>query len=194
MKKIRSIHLLIMTVVLHAMSIISVSAEEVGSAQVVLKPAPVEMKQFEFLIGHWDLLSQRFAPDGTQTGEYKGKWEAQYLDEGRMVFDQVTWFNKDGSKESYFPTLRTFSPKTNQWEMTYMSSLKYMHSQSFRGQFIDGEGHFDVDVSLTPKQSALAKVRFYNIKKDSMDWVMKFSFDNGKTWFLGEQITAKRVR
>ena len=168
-------------------------AEKSKSAQITLESVPNEMKQFSFLIGKWDLKSQRFSPDGTLTGQYDGTWEGQYLDEGRIILDLVTWFNSDGTKESFFPTLRTFSPKTNQWEMTYMSSQNYAHPESFRGKFVDGEGHFDVVVSLTPEQSALGKVRFYNITKKSLDWSMKLSLDNGKTWFVAEQITGKRV-
>lgn len=194
MTKMKTLYSLTLGIVLTVASVFTVNADAKNTTQVSLQPAPVQMKQFEFLIGNWTLSSQRFAPDGTLIGQYDGTWEAQYLDEGRMLLDQVTWFNQDGSKESYFPTLRTFSPETNQWEMTYMSSLKYMHSQSFRGQFINGEGHFDLVVSLSPKQSALAKVRFYNIKEDSLDWTMKLSVDGGKTWFLGETITGKRVR
>ncbi|NOI67363.1 hypothetical protein [Vibrio sp. 99-8-1] len=194
MKNNKAIRLLILTLVFNIMAAFSVTAEEVSTAQKSLQPAPVQMKQFEFLIGNWHLSSQRFSPDGALLGKYDGKWEAQYLDEGRMILDQVTWFNQDGSKESYFPTLRTFSPTTNQWEMSYMSSLSYTHSQSFRGQFVDGEGLFDVVVSLTPELSALAKVRFYNIKKDSLEWSMKLSVDGGDTWFLAEKITGKRTR
>lgn len=193
MRKIRSTCLSMMVLVLTVASVFTVYAEEINIEQVSLAPAPPQMKEFEFLIGSWTLESKRFSPDGALKGQYKGKWEAQYVDDGRMIFDAVTWFNPDGTQESYFPTLRTYSPKTNKWEMAYMSSLNYVHSQHFRGKFIDGEGHFDVVVSLTPEQSAIAKVRFYNIKKDSLEWSMKFSSDGGKNWFLGEQITAKRI-
>lgn len=193
MKKDKFLYLMTMALVLTVTSLFTVHANEVNLKQVSLAPAPSQMKEFEFLVGNWTAVSERFSPDGTLTGQYKGTWEAQFLDEGRVLLDQVTWFNKDGSKESFFPTLRTFSPETNQWEMTYMASLSYMHSQSFRGQFIDGEGRFDAVVSLAPEQTELAKVRFYDIKKDSLEWSMMFSGDGGKTWFLGERISAKRV-
>ncbi len=77
--------------------------------------------------------------------------------------------------------------------MVWLSSLRPIHSKSFRGQFIDGEGHFDIVVSLTPEQSVIAKIRFFDIKKDSFEWSMQNSTDGGKTWFESEHITAKRV-
>ncbi len=193
MKKNRSKQSLILGFVLFIVSAFPAHAEDLNSKQISLESAPAQMKEFEFLIGNWTAISKRFSPDGSLTGEYNGKWEVQLLDDGRMIFDAVTWFNPDGTKESYFPTLRTFSPKTNKWEMTYMSSLNYMHSQSFRGEFIDGEGHFNALVSITPEQSVLAKIRFFDIKKDSFLWSMKLSGDDGKNWFVAETITAKRI-
>ncbi len=164
-----------------------------GSKQKPTGDRPDQMKDFDFLIGNWDLESTRFLPDGTVKGEYNGYWAAQFIDEGRIIFDTVTWYNSDGTVESFYPTLRTFSSETNQWEMSYMASLRYMHSESFRGQFIDGEGHFDVVVSIAPGKSLKAKVRFYDIKKNSLEWSMKLSPDDGKNWFVAERITAKRV-
>lgn len=159
----------------------------------IIGERPSQMKDFDFLIGNWSLESTRFLPDGTIEGEYKGKWEAQLLDEGRMIFDTVTWYNSDGTVESFYPTLRTFSPKTNKWEMSYMASLRYVHSTSFRGQFIDGEGHFDAEVSIAPGELIKAKIRFYDIKKNSLEWSMKLSPDGGEKWFIAERISAKRV-
>ncbi|MDE5419605.1 hypothetical protein L3049_16560 [Labilibaculum sp. DW002] len=172
----------------------SVPADDQDSPQITLATRPAKMEDFDFLIGNWTATSKRFLPEGTVKGEYKGKWEAQLLDEGRMIFDLVTWFNMDGTKESFFPTLRTFSPKTNQWEMTFISSLSYMHSQTFRGNFVDGEGYFDAIVSPSPGTIIKAKIRFYDITKNSFEWSMKFSDDEGENWFVAERITAKRVR
>ncbi len=193
MKKTSFICLFAVGFILTSAFIFTVNAEVNEPAKTSLGPPPVEMEEFHFLVGSWTLMSKRFSPDGTLTGQYKGKWDVQLLDEGRMIFDTVTWFNPDGTKESFYPTLRTFSPETKHWEMTYMSSLNFVHSQSFRGQFIDGEGHFNAIVSLTPEQSVMAKIRFYDIKKNSFEWSMKFSADGGEKWFLGEVITAKRV-
>lgn len=164
-----------------------------NSVQIRLESPPSQMEDFDFLIGNWTLEGTRFNPDGTIKGEYKGKWDAQFIDDGRIIFDTVTWFNSDGTKESFYPTIRTFSSETNRWEMTYMASLSYMHSEFFRGQFIDGEGHFDAVVSIAPGKSVKAKVRFYNIKENNLDWSMKFSSDDGKSWFIARKFTAKRV-
>ncbi|MDY8137541.1 hypothetical protein [Aquimarina sp. 2201CG5-10] len=173
--------------------VLKVQTASSGSPQKPIGERPLQMKDFDFLIGNWALESTRFLPDGTVKGEYKGKWEAQLLDDGRMIFDTVTWYNSDGTIESFYPTLRTFSPKTNQWEMTYMASLSYMHSESFRGKFIDGEGHFDAVVSIAPGELINAKIRFYDIKKDTIKWSMQISADGGENWFIAERISAKRV-
>ncbi len=151
------------------------------------------MNNFDFLIGNWTATSKRFLPNGTLEAQYDGTWKAQLVDDGRMLFDEVTWFTPDGEKAFYDATLRTFNPESNQWEMVYLSSVRAIHSQSFRGQFIDGEAHFDIVVNISPEKSIIAKIRFYEITQDSFEWSMESSTDNGKNWFLSEHITVKRI-
>jgi hypothetical protein len=155
--------------------------------------APAQMKEFGFLAGSWAATSKRFLPDGTQTAEYRGEWDARFVDDGRVIFDAVTWFSPAGEKVLYDATLRTFGMDTGEWEMVYLSSLTSRHSETFRGKFIDGEGHFNADISLSPENSVMARIRFHDIEKDSFEWAMQLSVDGGENWFLGETISAKRV-
>lgn len=161
--------------------------------QGVLGPQPSQMKEFDFIIGSWTAIRRRYLPDGTLVSENKARWRAHHLDDGRMVFDDFAELSPDGEEVSYAVTLRTFCPETNMWEMGFMFSLRQTRTESFRGRFIDGEGHFDAVINVTPEQSIMAKVRFFDIQKDSIEWSMEQSFDGGKTWFLEGRISAKRV-
>lgn len=58
---------------------------------------------------------------------------------------------------------------------------------------IDGEGDFYTVINLTPDQSIMAKIRFFEIQQDSIEWGMEHSIDGGKTWSIGECISAKRA-
>jgi hypothetical protein len=194
MKKFRKTCLLMMALVMTAASVFTVHAAEVDTSQAPIGQAPAQMKEFGALVGNWEATSTRFLPDGTINAQYNGRWEIGEVDDGRMIFDAVTWFTKDGKVKFYDATLRTFIPKTNQWEMVWLSSLRPIHSKSFRGQFINGEGHFDIVVSLSPERSVIAKIRFYNFEKDSFEWSMENSTDGGKSWFISERISAKRIR
>ncbi|GEM_PF-3082305 len=168
-------------------------AEKTQVALEPLGPQPSQMKEFDFIIGNWAAIRRRYLPDGTLVSENKARWRAHHLDNGRMVFDDFAELSPDGEEVSYAVTLRTFCPETNMWEMGFMFSLRQTRTESFRGQFIDGEGHFDAIINVTPDQSVMAKVRFFDIQKDSIEWSMTQSFDGGKTWFLEGTISAKRV-
>lgn len=156
-------------------------------------PPPPQMKEFDFFIGNWTAISKTLAPDGTVTAEHKGKWDVEHRNGGRIVFDECTRIAPDGTVTSCAITLRTFCPATDQWEMVFGFSLQPQIPQTFRGRFVDGEGHFDAALEIMPNASILAKVRFYDIQKDSFEWSMHVSLNKGENWFLAERISGKRV-
>jgi len=194
MKKTNLINSLAASFILIAASVCAVHAEDFSSLAAPLGEAPAQMKDFSFLAGSWTATSKRFLPDGAQTAEYEGKWDAKFLDDGRVLFDAVAWFSPTGEKVLYDATLRTFGVETGEWEMVYLSSLTSRHSETFRGKFSDGEGHFDAVISLSPGNSVTAKIRFFDIAEDSFEWAMELSADGGENWFVGETITAKRIQ
>ena len=161
--------------------------------QAKLGPPPPQMKEFDFVIGSWEATTKSYRPDGTVEAEHKGKLNAEYRSGGRMIIDDFTRLSEDGEELTYAATMRTFCVETNRWEMSFLFALRQDHTESFRGQFIDGEGHFDAVISLTPENSVHAKVRFFDIKQDSFEWSMSHSADGGKTWFVGERISARRA-
>jgi hypothetical protein len=52
-----------------------------------LKGATPETRQFDFLIGDWDVAATRFKEDGSILFQYAATWSAQSLNEGRMIID-----------------------------------------------------------------------------------------------------------
>lgn len=166
--------------------------QTVNLAQPDLGPAPPQMKEFDFFMGSWSIISRSLYPDGTPAAEHKGRWDAEYRNGGRMVYDECTRIAPNGEETACGITLRTFCPATDQWEMTFLLSLQQEHPQYFRGKFSEGEGHFEAVINLTPENPIMAKVRFFDIQKDSFEWTMRASFDEGENWFTAEHISAKR--
>ena len=166
--------------------------QNINPPDIVLGPPPEQMKEFHFLIGSWSARRKSYSPEGTLLADHPGRLTARYINDGRMIFDDFTKFTEDGEVISYATTVRTFCVETNRWEMQFMFSLQHVHTQSFRGQFIDGEGHFDAIVSATPENAIMAKVRFYDIQKDSFEWSISNTNDGGKTWLIEGRISAKR--
>src|ERR1017187_10422765 len=81
-----------------------------------LKGAPPESRQFDFLIGDWDVAARRFREDGSVLFQYKASWTARYLNDSRMIMDDFKALAPTGQEISSFVTLRTYSEVTRHWE------------------------------------------------------------------------------
>ncbi len=159
----------------------------------LLAPAPSEMQQFAFLIGIWDVHLTSYKPDRSIDFEYDGVWRAEYKNNGRMLLDEFTRLSPEKEEVSYSATLRTFCPETDQWEMVFLFSQQRQNVQEFSGRFENGEGIFEARAEISPGKTAFGKVLFTNVEKNSFEWRMENSVDDGKTWHLGRTMSARRV-
>lgn len=159
----------------------------------LLAPAPDQMKEFAFLVGVWDVHLISYGPNGGIDFECDGVWRAEYKNNGRMLLDEFSRLSPEKEEVSYSATLRTFCPETDQWEMVFLFSQQRQNVQAFSGQFVNGEGIFNAIAEISPDKTAIGKVLFTNIEKNSFEWKMESSLDDGKTWHLGRTMVAQRV-
>jgi hypothetical protein len=89
-----------------------------------LRGAPSEARQFDFLIGTWDVSATRYKDDGSVLLQYKASWNAQTLNEGRMIIDDFKALAPTGEPISSFVTLRTYSDATRRWELQGLAALQ----------------------------------------------------------------------
>ena len=85
-------------------------------------PSP-ESKQFEFLIGDWDVAATRYKEDVSPLFQYKASWNAKYLSGGRMIVDDFKAHAPTGQAVSSYVALRTYSETTQRWERAGLSAL-----------------------------------------------------------------------
>ncbi len=149
--------------------------------------------QFDFLIGDWVVKGVRYLPgNGEQT--YDGRWSAKYLNEGRMIMDEFRALGPGGQEVSSYVTLRTYSPRSNRWEMTGLGALMPMASiDEWHGSLKDDEMHMFVRGRSPEWDVALNTIRFFDIGKDSFNWESKMSFDGGASWINIGGLTAQRI-
>jgi hypothetical protein len=159
-----------------------------------LRGAPPESRQFDFLIGDWDVAATRYKEDGSPLMHYKASWSAKHLNEGRMVIDDFKAHLPTGQDISSFVTLRTYSEATQRWELAGLPALQPAAIAQWRGAWKDGEMLLDAIGKDMAGASIQNKIRFFNITKDSFDWVSNNSHDNGKTWIKFASLRASRVR
>ena len=154
-------------------------------------PSP-ESRQFDFLIGDWDVEATRYKEDETPALSYQALWSARSLNDGRMVMDDFKALAPNGDPVSSYVTLRTYSGVTKRWEMVGLQALQPSVPMEWHGVSIDGGMLLDAIASLPNGQRVQTRIRFFEIAADSFSWESSMSFDEGKTWRKTASLKARR--
>lgn len=158
-----------------------------------LRGATFESRQFDFLIGDWDVAGARHKPDGSLLLQFRGSWSARYLNEGRMILDDFKVFAPTGEEISSYVTLRTYSEATHRWEMSGLAAFQPAIVAQWHGEWKDGEMQIEAigeDPNGTP---ILNRIRFFRIERDRFSWESNVSLDDDKTWIPVASLTATRA-
>jgi len=158
-----------------------------------LKGALPEGRQFDFLIGDWDVTATRYKEDGSPLFQYKASWNAKVLNEGRMIVDDFKAYAPSGEAVSSFVTLRTYSEVTNRWEIAGLPALQPATITEWHGEFKGGEMVLDANGKDPAGSRVKTRIRFFDIAKNSFSWESKVSRDEGKTWIKSATLLASRV-
>ena len=158
-----------------------------------LKGATAQSRQFDFLIGNWDVVATRFEDDRTVLFQYKAKWEAKYVNDGRMIIDDFKACGPSGEEFSSFVTLRTYSEITQRWEMQGLAAFQPAAATEWYGNWQDGEMLLNASGKNVDGKSIKNKIRFYEIQKDRFAWSSKTSRDEGSSWVQTASLVAVRA-
>ena len=157
-----------------------------------LQGSAPEAKEFDFLIGHWNVEATRYKEDGTTALNYSALWNAVHLNEGRMIMDDFKALGPTGAPVSSFVTLRTYSETTKRWEIVGLQALQPAVPTEWHGICRDGEMLLDAIATLPNGHRVLTKIRFFEITPDSFSWESSMSLDQGDTWRKTASLKAKR--
>jgi len=158
-----------------------------------LNGAPPESRQFDFLIGDWDVASTRYHADGSVLLQYNARWNAKHLNDGRMIVDDFQMLAPTGQEVSSYVTLRTYSQLTGRWEVVGLSALQPAVNAEWYGQWQEGEMRVDA-VGTAPDGGIFRnRIRFFNIHESSFEWESNFSRDDGVTWLRAVSMLATRA-
>lgn len=159
-----------------------------------LQGATPESRQFDFIIGDWDVEATKFKSDGSVLLAYKAQWVALHLNEGRIVMDEFKAFAPTGQQISSYVTLRTFSQATHRWEMTGLAAFQPAANMEWNGVWKDGEMQLDAVGNNPQGKRIQTKIRFFNITPQSFAWDSKTSADDGATWVRTAALVARRAQ
>ena len=157
-----------------------------------LKGGTPETKQFGFLIGEWDVAATRYKEDGSVLFQYSADWQAQYLNEGRMIMDDFKARGPSGQTISSFITLRTYSEVTQRWEMVGLAALQPATAVEWHGCRREAEMLLDAAGKNPEGKVVRTKIRFFRIEQDSFAWESTTSHDDGRSWIKTAALVATR--
>ncbi len=158
-----------------------------------LKGAGPQSRQFDFLIGRWTVAAEVFNPDGSLLRQYTARWDAQSLNNGRMVMDDFRAQGPNGQDISSFVTLRTWSELTNRWEITGLGALQPTINMQWHGQWQQGEMQMEA-VGTDPAGATVhTRIRFFAIEAQAFRWESQVSRDAGNTWCKAAALRASRL-
>jgi hypothetical protein len=158
-----------------------------------LKGSTPQTRQFDFLVGNWDVVATRYKEDGSILFQYAAAWNAKSLNEGRMIIDDFKARGPSGDVISSFVTLRTYCEVTQRWEMAGLAALQPAAVVEWHGVWQDNEMLLDAIGNSPNGKPMRTKIRFHDIESNTFAWESKTSLDEGKSWTKTASLLATRT-
>ncbi len=147
---------------------------------------------FGRFVGAWDIESQFFEPEKGLVKEGRAEWLFGWALEGRAVQDVLASPPRAGrqpgqASKEYGSTLRVYDPKIDAWRVTYIAPI-YGATVNLIARAHDDE----IWLEGRSPWNALFRWTFAEIAPDSFRWRGYESTDEGRSWFMGEEMRAHR--
>ncbi len=140
---------------------------------------------FGQFVGSWDMEGIWYQKDGTRrTGT--GEWYFDWILGGRGIQDVL--FASGATAHQFGTTLRGYDPARGVWHLVWMqpASGEFVH---LLGQKV---GDRIVCEEIGATNGKRARWSFADITPDSFHWLGEVTNDDGATWFLEQEMRARR--
>lgn len=159
--------------------------------------APAETKQFDFLLGQWELevhpKVSGLAAMIHGTPKLVGTWKAWRALDGLAIEDEMRIVDASGNPLSLTRALRVYAKSDARWRTSGVDAYRGRVSTS-SGTMQGAEMHLDGQSIDSQDKPTLTRTRYYDITADSFRMLQDRSSDNGQTWEEGVlSIDAKRI-
>lgn len=154
---------------------------------------PAGARDFDFLIGDWQIVNRRLAERlvGAETWDtFDATLSVRPILGGLGNVDE---FRADWKgKQIEASTLRVFNPKTQEWSLYWVDNLTAIVQPPVVGHFRNGSGEF---FAQDQHNGIPVLVRFIwkDITGNSAMWEQAFSIDEGTTWETNWTMEFARV-
>lgn len=153
-----------------------------------------ELMLFGRLVGAWEIENVFLAEDGTVRKQQTGEWHFGWVLEGRVIQDVILTPPREERARTgapaaeYGTTIRAYDPRIKGWRVVFVAPV-------FGAivNLIAREQGDEIHLEGRSPQGTLYRWVFSDIREDSFRWSGYESFDEGLTWFLGEEIRGRRM-
>ena len=155
-----------------------------------LLPAPgpypqdaAKLMLFGQFVGSWEIEGVWHDPDGTSKAG-KGEWHFDWILGGRGIQDVL--LAAGAPPHQYGSTFRCYDGELDAWHLTWM--------QPASGEFVNLIGRKVGDRIVCESLESLPRRRwsFKDIAPDSFHWLGEVSSDDGKAWFVEQEMRGFR--
>ena len=136
-------------------------------------------------VGSWDIESIWYQRDG-DSRKGTGEWHFAWVLGGRGVQDIL--YRSDAPAHQFGTTLRCYDQAMDAWHIAWMQpssgEFAYMVGRKIGDRIVqEGAG---------PEPGRLNRWSFADITPNAFLWLGEVSFDQGITWFLEQEMRARR--
>jgi hypothetical protein len=174
-----------------------------ASASVPAAAAPKEARQFDFLIGHWEIeLTPKVNSLAAMihgAPRLLGSWKAWSAFDGFGIDDELRVVDGSGNPVTLTHALRIYDARSGRWLISGLDVYRARFS-SASGAWQTGEMHINGTGSNNEGKPYLSRTRFFEISEDGFRMQQDRSFDGGGSWdeavvaIVAKRVAAKAAR
>jgi hypothetical protein len=154
-----------------------------------------KMDLYGRFVGSWDLDVRQFSEDGSERRR-AGEWHFGWALEGRAIQDvwivpprgELRRGDAAANVNSYGTTLRVYDPRIDAWQIQWTDPV----TENFLHMIGRKQGDDIVQLGSRP-DGVLIRWSFSEITPNSFRWRGEVSADQGATWRLNVEFSARRA-
>lgn len=157
---------------------------------------PADAKQFDFLVGQWELVVK---PQAVSLGQrihgvpkMLGTWKAWRSLDGWGITDELRITDESGNPRGLSYAVRMYDPTSRRWSINTADVYRSVFTSS-ASEWKDNRMTTASKGTDAEGKAYVGRSRYHDITPMSFRFQQERSFDDGKTWNQTLTIEAKRV-
>lgn len=185
-------------VVLAALTFVAAASRPAGAARLkaleASGPYPLlreKLKLFGQFVGDWRCTVVTVNPDGSKQPPNKCEWHWGWILGGRGIQDVWIVPSADAGANpiEFGTTVRIYDSRQDVWHCVFLGAIKN-NVVVLTARQVGTE----IVLETANDQGRVGQWIFSEITEKSFQWRSQVSFDNGKTWHIGQEMSVWRER